>query len=407
MNPVRSFQALSPARQVAVVAAAAALICVALASVYFLAVRKPYGVLFSNLRTMDAATIVAELDKKKVPYRLADQGATILAPRDLIDSARLDVMSQDLPLKGMVGFELFNKSDMGLTEFAQKINYQRALQGELARTIMGMDTVDTARVHLTLPEATVFRGDRRPPKASVTVTPRRGRSLPPATIAGIQRLVAAAVEDLAVTDVVVLDAQGAVVSVDPEPARAALVDDREAQLTARVQAAIGSLLPVDRFTVTVLTGEPDTGAPFVRRGVRVDVVIAGPDVAALQDDVRRLAEQAIGADPAAGDLVTVTVSAGPLAAVAAEPVFVAPPAPSAVPPSPTARPALAAASPGASWPSPLLWGGLLVALLAAAGFLHLRRPVAGRRLDPGQKQALAERFKALLDEGEPVASRRL
>ena len=148
-----------------------------LGSVYFVFLRKPDVILFSNLRPTDAATIVAELDKKKVPYRLADDGTTILVSADKVDATRLGILSQDLPLKGSVGFELFNKSDIGLTEFAQKINYQRALQGELSRTIMAIDAVDTARVHLSLPEDTIFRDDKRSPKASIALTLKPGRSL--------------------------------------------------------------------------------------------------------------------------------------------------------------------------------------------------------------------------------------
>ena len=139
MSFVDQFRSSSPSRQALVVAIIVAVLTLALAAAYFFVLRKPYGVLFSGLRQADAATIVADLDKKKTPYRLADGGSTILIPRDVVDSTRLAIAGEDLPLKGTVGFELFNKSDMGLTEFAQRINYQRALQGELARTIMTLD----------------------------------------------------------------------------------------------------------------------------------------------------------------------------------------------------------------------------------------------------------------------------
>src|SRR5689334_17239302 len=214
MDLVEGFKASGPQRQLLIVLGAVALLGAVLIGLYLSFFRTTYSPLFTNLRTMDAATIVAELDKKKTPYRLRDGGATILVPSAIVDTTRLSVMSEDLPLKGSVGFELFNKSDMGLTEFAQKINYQRALQGELARTIMTMDAVDAARVHLSLPEPTIFRDDRRTPKASVTVVTRGGKQLSVGTIRGIRRLVAAAVPDLDVANVVILDDAGEVVSTD-------------------------------------------------------------------------------------------------------------------------------------------------------------------------------------------------
>lgn len=405
MSWSQRFQAQSAARQVAILAGVAMLLCAALAGTWLLVGRKPYGVLFSNLRTADAATIVAELDKRKTPYRLADHGETILAPRDSIDGLRLEIMSQDLPLKGMVGFELFNKSDMGLTEFAQKINYQRALQGELARTLMTMDAIDTARVHLTLPESTVFRGDRRPPKASVALTARPGQSLTPATVAGVQRLVAAAVEDLSPADVVVLDASGAVVSNDAATATA-VTTGVEASLTERLNLAVAALVPTDQFSVTVLSARPDPSASGTPHGVRVDVVLAGAEVAGLRDPVQRLVEQTINADPERGDLVTVTLVPGPLQAVAADPVAdpVLPAAPRAVlPPTASAK----APAPVAAWPATWVWFVILAALLAAAVAMHRLRPRAPR-LSTEERCAFAERLQVLLDDkGGELAPDRL
>jgi flagellar M-ring protein FliF len=411
MNPLGQFRAASPTRQITLVGIGAVLLCAILIAVYWTTLRKPYGVLFTDLRTMDAATIVAELDKKKVPYKLQDQGATILIPREQVDATRLSVMSEDLPLKGMVGFELFNKSDMGLTEFAQKINYQRALQGELARTIMTMEAIDTARVHLSLPEATIFRADQRPPKASVSLTPRAGKQLAPGTVRGIQRLVAAAVPDLTVADVVVLDEQGDVVSTEPAQPTMVGVDSVRGELEARVRRAVQDILPADRFTVVVLSGHArgadqqdrvNGDAPTVRQGVRVDVTLAEPVSPEVQEQVRRLAEQAIGADPAAGDLVTVGVSSALMGPVAAEPAI---PPPVGPPPAPRAwgtSPALEAPAP---LTLPLIYGGVLVVLLLLAWLLHRSRPVA-RRLDPEEQQSYADRLKALLDEGEAVANPR-
>ena len=199
-------------RQMVLVAIGVLLVGAILSFVYLTFFKTNYVVLFSKLRPADAVAVVAELQKEKTPYRLADKGTTVLVPEDLADASRLNVVSTDIPLKGAVGFELFNKSDMGLTDFAQKINYQRALQGELSRTIMSLNGVDSARVHLSLPEQTIFQRDHTAAKASVTVAMQLGSTLTPSAVNGIQRLVASAVADLGATDVVVLDSQGNVIS---------------------------------------------------------------------------------------------------------------------------------------------------------------------------------------------------
>jgi flagellar basal-body M-ring protein/flagellar hook-basal body protein fliF len=217
------FRALSTFQQIALVAVGIASICVLLGSIWYFALRVPYGVLFSGLRPSDAAAIVSDLDRKKIPYRLADGGATILVPADIADRTRLNVTTDDVPLKGTTGFELFDKSDMGLTDFAQKINYQRALQGELERTIQTLDGVDSARVHLSLGEDRIFRDDQVPPKASVMVRMQKGSTLSISTAQGIQHLVAAAVPNLDAANVVILDEKGRIVE-SPAPLKNTAVE---------------------------------------------------------------------------------------------------------------------------------------------------------------------------------------
>jgi len=198
----------SGARQVALVAAAVLLLSAVLGGAYLL-LRPNYQVLFSDLRPQDAATIVAELERQKMPYRLAGGGSSVLVPEPEVHTARLKIMSRDLPLKGTVGFELFNNADLGLTEFAQKVNYQRALQGELARTIMSLAEIESARVHLSIPESGLFRRSGAKPRASVALSTRSSAELPAETVRGIQRLVAAAVAELEPHDVTIVDPRGA------------------------------------------------------------------------------------------------------------------------------------------------------------------------------------------------------
>lgn len=190
--------------------------------------RDDYQVLFSDLDPQDGAVIVAELERMKVPYRLADNGGTVLVDHESVHKTRLKLMGKGVNLKGTVGFELFNSSDFGMTEFAQKINYQRAMQGELARTIMSLDEVKQARVHLVVPESGLLRRGETKPKASVTLTLRPGGKLRAEQIHGIQRLVAAAVADMEPSSVTVLDQQGVALSrsndVDGEGATAARLE---------------------------------------------------------------------------------------------------------------------------------------------------------------------------------------
>jgi flagellar M-ring protein FliF len=170
--------------------------------------RTDYQVLFADLSPRDAASMTAELDRTKTPYQLADGGNTILVQKELVYKTRLKLMEKDLPLHGAVGFEVFNNADFGMTEFVQKVNYQRAIQGELTRTILSIEEIQAARVHLATPEQGLFKKQTSKAKASVTVTMKSGKSLTSEQVSGIQRLVAASVPDIASEDVTVLDQHG-------------------------------------------------------------------------------------------------------------------------------------------------------------------------------------------------------
>ncbi|MBA2964784.1 MULTISPECIES: flagellar basal-body MS-ring/collar protein FliF [Ramlibacter] len=170
------------------------------------------AVLFADLGPQDAALLAAELDKAKVPYTVAAGGTTLLVDRAQVHATRLKLMGKDLPLHGAVGFELFNNADFGMTEFAQKINYQRALQGELTRTILSFPEVRQARVHLALPEQGLFKPASAVPKAAVTLALRQNQALRGEQVTGIQRLLAAAVPGLAAHEVTIVDDHGVALS---------------------------------------------------------------------------------------------------------------------------------------------------------------------------------------------------
>lgn len=172
------------------------------------AYRPDYQVLFADVAPRDAAAMTAELDKMKTPYTLGEGGTAILVPRELVYKTRLALMGKDVPLQGAVGFEVFNNADFGMTEFVQKVNYLRAIQGELTRTILSIEGIQAARVHLAIPDQGLFKKASTKPKASVTLTMKRGQTMSTDQVAGIQRLVAASVPDIVSSDVTVLDQNG-------------------------------------------------------------------------------------------------------------------------------------------------------------------------------------------------------
>lgn len=184
----------------------------AVATALFVAFTPHYAVLFADLRERDLAQMSEALQKKKIAFEVGADGRSLLVPEGDVHKVRMQLMAQDIALQGNVGFELFNGSDLGMTEFVQKVNYQRALQGELARTIQSMDEVQSARVHLALPEQGLFKKVQARSKASVTVQLKPGASFSRAQVVGVQRLVAASVPDIAPGDVAVLDQRGVVLS---------------------------------------------------------------------------------------------------------------------------------------------------------------------------------------------------
>jgi flagellar M-ring protein FliF len=166
-----------------------------------------YQVLFSNLTPDDAAAVVEQLRAGRVPYRVADNGQ-VLVPASRVHEWRLKLSSQGVPSGGAVGFEIFDKNQFGLTDFAQRLNFQRALQGELARTISQLKEVQQARVHLALPAPRVFSSQDRPASASVVLRLRPGASLRAEQVRGIVHLVTSSVEGLSPERVTVVDSSG-------------------------------------------------------------------------------------------------------------------------------------------------------------------------------------------------------
>jgi flagellar M-ring protein FliF len=209
--PLNYWNRLHPGSRIGFVAGAV-LILVLTAWLAFMTLRPHYQVLFSRLAQSDAAAAVEQLKRLKVPYRIVGDGTTIEVPADQVYETRLRLMSSGTPFAGAVGFEIFDKQGLGATEESQRVSYQRALQGELSRTIGALEDVKQARVHLVLPESTLFKRDRQEARAGVFLTLQPGATLTHAQILGIQRLVAAAVAALDPAKVVVTDQRGITLS---------------------------------------------------------------------------------------------------------------------------------------------------------------------------------------------------
>jgi flagellar M-ring protein FliF len=176
-------------------------------------VNKPdYQVLFANLDTADASKITQKLAEKKTPYQLKEGGSAILVPSEVVYQLRLEMAGDGLPRGQNVGFEIFNDMPFGTTEFVQRLKYKQALQGELARTIMGFESIAQARVHIVPAGDSLFAEAERPATASVVLRLHGGRSLDNRQIQGIINLVARAVEGLKPDNVTVVEMSGGLLS---------------------------------------------------------------------------------------------------------------------------------------------------------------------------------------------------
>ena len=174
--------------------------------------QEEYRVLFSNLTSEDASNILTKLKEKKVSYQISSSGDTISVPSGQVSELRLELAAAGLPHGGGVGFEIFDNKTFGATEFEQQLNYRRALQGELSRTINSLDEIQQCRVHIVLPKESLFIEQQKKPTASVTVKLKAGRKLNASQIDGIGHLVASSVEGLSSDDVMIVDNQGNILS---------------------------------------------------------------------------------------------------------------------------------------------------------------------------------------------------
>ncbi|VAX20174.1 Flagellar M-ring protein FliF [hydrothermal vent metagenome] len=237
---------LSPARKTAI-GAIGVISLLGILAISYLAGRPDYSLLFSGLEPQDSASITQNLTENGVKFRLAQEGTAILVPAEKVLELRLKLATAGLPSGGGVGFEIFDKSSFGMTEFVQKINLKRALQGELARTISQFKEIKAVRVHIAVPEKKLFSKDKEDaPTASVVIKIGSGKRLKKGQVRGIVHLVASSIENMTPENVTVVDTNGNVLSggeVTDEAARlSATQHEYRSNVEAGIQKQITSML---------------------------------------------------------------------------------------------------------------------------------------------------------------------
>lgn len=220
--------------------------------------------LFTAMAPEDAAAVVQKLKETGIDYRLDDGGGAVLAPSSKLAEARLALAAAGLPKTGRIGFELFDKSAFGATEFVEHVNYMRALEGELERTVMSLAEVEQARVHLTLPKESIFLDKQQPAKASVVLKLHPLAQISPQNVLAITNLVAAAVEGLAPEAVSIVDANGNLLN---RPRRTG--DSNASEITAEA-LEVRQQLERDLVAKVVSTVEPLLGPERFRAGASVE-----------------------------------------------------------------------------------------------------------------------------------------
>lgn len=209
--------------------------------------QKPdYRVLFSNYSDKDGGAIVAALETLNIPFKFSEGGSAILVPSSHVHEARLKLASQGLPKGGSVGFELLENQKFGVSQFVEQVNFQRALEGELERSIQSVDAIQIARVHLAIPKASVFTRDQKKPTASVLLNLHAGRSLDKRQVSAIVHLVASSVPDLPIANVTVVDQNGNLLSDtskdgmsnDLDPSKLKYIEDLQRNIIKRVESII-------------------------------------------------------------------------------------------------------------------------------------------------------------------------
>jgi len=220
-----------------------------------------YSAAFTDLKTEDAAAIVNYLKENNISYEIDGDGSTIRVPTDQVHEVRLALASQGLPGEGSIGMEIFDNANLGMTDFLQQVNYQRALEGELARTISSLTAVNSARVHIVIPQPTLFSEEEEPTTASIVIDLESGQRLGQEQVQAISHLVSSAVEGLTPDNLTIVDMNGNVLadgSVSANTASMALSSSQvdaqrnfERDMELRIESMLRNVLGPDKAVVRV------------------------------------------------------------------------------------------------------------------------------------------------------------
>lgn len=222
--------------------------------------RADYAVLYNDLSAQDAGKIAEKLKESKIQYKLDDGGNTILVPKDKVYETRIQLASEGLPESDMVGYEIFDNTNLGMSDFVQKLNYRRAMEGEIARTINTLEEVKSSRVHIVMPEKALFTEDQKEPTASVTLQLKPGKTISSASILGIQNLIAKSVEGLNPDNVTIIDNRGKIISqeaIDKNTIAGLTANQQQLQiqtdqyLTQKVQSMLDNVLGAENSSAKV------------------------------------------------------------------------------------------------------------------------------------------------------------
>lgn len=223
------------------------------------ATKPDYALLYSNLDLKEADQIVESLRAQNIPYKLTSGGSSVLVPSKDVYEWRMKLASQGLPSSGNVGYEVFDNNDIGVSDFVQEVNYRRAIEGELSRTIIGISGIQNARVHIVMPKKRLFKEAQEKPTASIVLKMKNGVVLREEQIQGISHLVAASVEGLFPENVTVVDSQGKILSrqYDADPVlglssnQIDLQRKLEASLEQKAQSMLAAVLGEGKAVVRV------------------------------------------------------------------------------------------------------------------------------------------------------------
>jgi flagellar M-ring protein FliF len=257
----RLAQALSIRQRILIIAAALA----AFGGVWGLSYwnkERDFKELYSGLAADDAGAIVVKLRETGTEFRIQQNGGEILAPSAKVAELRLQMASAGLPKSGRIGYEIFDKTNFGQTDFAEQVNYRRALEGELERSVIAMQEIEQARVHIAFAKESMFTDSKQPAKASVLVKLKPGVKLAPQNVDAITHLISSAVESLQPEHVSVVDSKGKVLAGTPQQTMEGEASDRMLEYKKKLEQNV-----LDKVNATL---EPLLGAQRFRAGVTAE-----------------------------------------------------------------------------------------------------------------------------------------